>query len=206
MIKKTLFSAGFAERDPFRIFDKVERVVSPDELHTNGMLILWGGEDISPSLYGQAVVGARAPSNPSNRDKMEKALFEKAVELGIPVIGVCRGAQLACALSGGTLFQHIEGGHHGDHLIETKDGAILETSSCHHQALNLAKVDHELLAWDKDREVRVFTDLDTFKTVIPEVAILNKTKTLAIQGHPEWMSYNSPFNKWLSNILMEKFA
>lgn len=206
MNTNTLFSAGFSERDPFGIFDNVVRVIKPEELTTNGMLILWGGEDISPGIYKQEVVHARAPSKPSSRDIMEMNLFKRAVELGIPVIGVCRGAQLACALSGGTLYQHIQGGHHGDHEIETYDGQTMHTSSCHHQALNLEEVEHELLAWDKDRITVAFTDKEIRKVVIPEVVLLKKTKTFAIQGHPEWMHKKDTFVKWCAHQLVSRFA
>jgi len=203
---KTLFSAIYGEKDPFGIFDQTLRVTSPDQLSTEGMLILWGGEDISPALYGQDVVHARAGRLPSHRDLIEKALFEQAVKLGIPVIGVCRGAQLACALSGGKLFQHIQGGHHGEHLVETFDGKNLETSSCHHQALDLSNVDHDLLAWDKDRTTTAFTDTNVKSVIIPEVAILKKTNTFAIQGHPEWLSPKHPFVKWCASQIQLRFA
>ena len=170
------------------------------------MLILWGGEDISPAIYEQDVVHARAPNKPSARDTMEMNLFKQAVKLGIPIIGVCRGAQLACAMSGGTLYQHIQGGHHGDHEVETFDGQVMHTSSCHHQALNLEGVGHELLAWDKDRITVAFTDKEVTKVIIPEVVLLTETKTLAIQGHPEWMHKKDAFVKWCANLIQTRFA
>jgi len=203
---KTLYSAGYAEKDPFGIFDKCVRINSPEQLSTDGMLILWGGEDISPAIYDQAVIHARAPATPSARDIMEINLFNEAVKLGIPIIGVCRGAQLACALSGGTLYQHIQGGHHGDHEVETFDGKTMHTSSCHHQAFNLDNVDHELLAWDKDRSVTAYTDKEVKRVVIPEVVLLKKTNTFAIQGHPEWMHHKDAFVKWCANLLKTRFA
>ena len=203
---KTLYSAGFTENDPFGIFDKCVRVTKPEHLSTDGMLILWGGEDISPAIYEQDVVHARAPNKPSARDTMEMNLFKQAVKLGIPIIGVCRGAQLACAMSGGTLYQHIQGGHHGDHEVETFDGQVMHTSSCHHQALNLEGVGHELLAWDKDRITVAFTDKEVTKVIIPEVVLLTETKTLAIQGHPEWMHKKDAFVKWCANLIQTRFA
>ena len=200
-----LYSALYQEHDPFGIFSSVKLVGPDDKLKPDGMLILWGGEDISPSLYNQDVVHAHASKQPSKRDLNEISLFKQAVALGMPIIGVCRGAQLACALSGGTLFQHISGGHHGNHLVKTFDGKALETSSCHHQALNLEKVGHDLMAWDYDRITSAFTDKEIKEVVIPEVALLHKTKTLAIQGHPEWMKPTDPFVKWLSNLLQTRF-
>jgi len=200
-----LVSAYYSGKDPFAIFDSIVATVSPNKLQKGDCLILWGGEDISPALYDQPVVHARAGHQPSARDIVETNLFNQAVKLGIPIIGVCRGAQLACALSGGTLYQHIQGGHHQDHLVTTKDGHEFWTSSCHHQALNLDEVDHELLAWDKDRETTVYTDTEIKTVVIPEVAFLKDTQTFAIQGHPEWMTPNTPFVKWCANEIRRRF-
>lgn len=200
-----LFSAYYGSKDPFAIFSSTQTVSEPEELYTDGALILWGGEDISPALYKQKVVHARASKTPSNRDLIETALFKQAVKLGIPIIGVCRGAQLACALSGGTLYQHIQGGHHQDHSVETYDGQTLYTTSCHHQALNLEKVGHKLLAWDRDRTTIAYTDKETVEVTIPEVAILTETKTLAIQGHPEWMYPTHPFVRWCASEFKARF-
>lgn len=199
-----LYSAYYPEKDPFGIFKDVVTVHHPNLLDTDGALILWGGEDISPSLYGQKSVHAHAANTPSRRDQIETALFKTAVNLGIPIIGICRGAQLACALSGGTLFQHIVGGHHGQHEVSTYKNEVYTTSSCHHQALNLENVKHDLLAWDKDRVTVAKTDKDSVEVVIPEVAVLKDTKTFAIQGHPEWMRQDSPFVKWCAQELKER--
>jgi gamma-glutamyl-gamma-aminobutyrate hydrolase PuuD len=200
-----LVSAYYSGNDPFAIFGEVVAAVNPKKLQKGDVLILWGGEDISPAIYGQHVVHARAGHQPSARDVVETNLFNRAVELGIPIIGVCRGAQLACALSGGSLYQHIAGGHHQDHKVETKDGHTFTTSSCHHQALNLDNVNHELLAWDKDRETTVFTDKEVKQAIIPEVVYLKETKTFAIQGHPEWMTPTTPFVKWCADEIKRRF-
>lgn len=201
-----LVSGYYSGQDPFAIFSDVDAIVNPKHLTgKDEVLILWGGEDISPALYNQPVVRARAAKTPSVRDTIEKNLFDRAVELGIPIIGICRGAQLQCALSGGSLFQHIQGGHHEDHFVETKDGHSFRTSSCHHQALNLSNVEHELLAWDKDRVTVAYTDKDAVETVIPEVAYIPKTKSFAIQGHPEWMNPKSPFVVWCAQEIKKRF-
>lgn len=205
MIDKTLVSAYYKGGDPFAMFAKTDWAQTPDDLFDKDVLILWGGEDISPAIYGQEVKNARAGAKPSSRDIIESALFRRAVDDGIPIIGVCRGAQLACALSGGTVYQHIEHGHHQDHAVETMDGHTYFTSSCHHQALNLEGTKHELLAWDKGRKIKAFTDTDVpTEVVIPEVVFFPDTKCLAIQGHPEWMSPSSPFVQWLGKQIQTK--
>lgn len=199
MIDKTLFSAYYDANDPFHMFARHKRAMMPEDLQEDGVLILWGGEDISPSLYNQDVGMARAGAKPSARDIIEKRLFEKAVEMGLPIIGICRGAQLSCALSGGSVYQHIEGGHHTDHSVKTEDGNILYTSSCHHQALNVNGTVNKVLAWDNERVTKVFTDVDEDKVIIPEVVYFPKTNCIAIQGHPEWLSPTNPFVRWCGN-------
>lgn len=202
-----LYSAYYRENDPFKIFDRVCHVIDKTELKNDGALVLWGGSDISPSLYNQEVVHANAQKKPSERDIIEAELFKQAVKLGMPIIGICRGAQLACALSGGTVYQHIERGHHNTHKVETKDGHVFYTSSCHHQALNtkdLPQEDFEVLAWDFNRVTRVFTDKDSDEIVIPEVVHFKKARTFAIQGHPEWMNPDDPFVKWCNMQMKER--
>ena len=202
-----LQSAYYSEKDPFGIFDRTDSVKSVRGLYPDAALILWGGEDISPSLYNQPSVHAHASDYCSMRDIVERNLFEEAVALGMPIIGICRGAQLACALSGGSVFQHINGGHHRKHLIETYDGQQLETSSCHHQALDLRNLnadDYELLAWDHDRITTAHTDTYAVDVVIPEVVWFKKTKTFAIQGHPEWMNMTSAFVQWCAKEIQKR--
>lgn len=195
-----LYSALFQQHDPFGIFDGTITVSSPKQLKEDGTLILWGGEDISPSVYKQLPVHTHANKTPSKRDLAEIALAKRAMELGMPIIGVCRGAQLMCCLSGGTLFQHIEGHHHQTHLIKTYQGTSMRTSSCHHQALNINGTNGEILAYD-EIPVTVFTDTDHEYTTIPEVVYFKETRTFAIQGHPEWMHEESEFVSWCSSEL-----
>lgn len=198
-----LYSAYYSSQDPFGIFDGVEAVHDPRQLNEPGVLVLWGGEDISPSIYNQEPVHARAGSKPSMRDMTEINLAKAAIKKGIPIVGVCRGAQLMCALSGGTLYQHIIGNHHSAHVIKTTDGDEMTTSSCHHQALNLKNTDGHVLAYDPVA-VKAFTDKEELDNVIiPEVVFFKKNKTLAIQGHPEWMSPKSQFVQWCSKQIKE---
>ena len=66
-------------------------------------LIIGGGDDIGPELYGGALkVTARIDRE---RDKLESRLAKAAYENGIPVLGICRGAQMLNVARGGTLHQ-----------------------------------------------------------------------------------------------------
>ena len=69
-------------------------------------LLLGGGGDVLPSLYGEAThptfSGAEA-----GRDEYEIALVRLALEANIPVVAICRGVQLLNVALGGTLIQDI---------------------------------------------------------------------------------------------------
>ena len=73
-------------------------------------LVLGGGADICTLRYGQP----REPETEDpevERDEMEIALLQQATELGLPVLGICRGFQLFNIFHGGTLHQHIGEAH-----------------------------------------------------------------------------------------------
>jgi len=68
-------------------FGHADQVTDPDELD-HDLLILWGGEDISPSLYGEPVVASHAGSRPSMRDETEMALAKERLRWVFPSL-VC---------------------------------------------------------------------------------------------------------------------
>lgn len=164
-------------------------------------LVIWGGEDISPSLYGQRASRSTGAGNIlSRRDLAESSACLEAIKRGIPIIGVCRGAQLVCALAGGRLIQHVTG-HGGSHSMTTNDNRTLITSSVHHQMMYPYDVNHELLAWSTtNRSTTYVTEDDKQDEGMEdkreaEVVYFPDIKALAIQGHPEFMNNpeNDPF-------------
>jgi len=68
-------------------------------------LIIAGGADISPELYGERP-GPLTVSNPE-RDRAEWVLLREALADGLPVLGICRGMQLLAVAHGGRLHQHL---------------------------------------------------------------------------------------------------
>ena len=193
---------GSRRCDPFdQIYGRTLEVTGADV--TAGKVdavVIWGGADISPSLYGQpASQMTHARAELSSRDEIEADIFHSAVSAGVPIIGVCRGAQLACALSGGKLVQHV-GGHGGSHPITLSDGGSIVTTSVHHQMMfpfDMPVDDWNLLAWTKDKlsASYVLTDDDIRQEIPcePEIVWFPKTRALAIQGHPEFDTEDSPF-------------
>lgn len=69
-------------------------------------LVLSGGADVDPALYGQQPHEKTSPPR-ADRDAWEQALIRRAVERRIPFLGICRGAQLLNVALGGTLHQHL---------------------------------------------------------------------------------------------------
>lgn len=69
-------------------------------------LLFSGGQDVNPELYGERPAdkcGAICPQ----RDAMERALLDIALESDKPVLGICRGLQFINAALGGTLWQDL---------------------------------------------------------------------------------------------------
>ncbi len=67
-------------------------------------VILSGGNSINPSLYGNNDLKLQDVSD--RRDKCEIRILEKAIEMRIPVLGICRGLQLINVFFGGVLVNN----------------------------------------------------------------------------------------------------
>ncbi|WP_424448540.1 gamma-glutamyl-gamma-aminobutyrate hydrolase family protein [Microbacterium arborescens] len=123
----------------------------------NGLdgLVLTGGLDVQPELYGAERHPLTDPARP-DRDDWELALLRGARRRGIPVFGICRGLQLINVAAGGTLHQHlpdalgtdrfrIGGGVFADNVVLVDDdtrlaGLVgageLSVKSYHHQGVD----------------------------------------------------------------------
>lgn len=205
---------GTGDFEPFDQRYKDSLLVTPADIKNGApidALVVWGGEDISPSLYRSSVspfCGATATQ--SRRDKLEASAMLACIGLGIPIIGVCRGAQLACALSGGKLIQHVTG-HAGTHPITTDDGRELLTSSVHHQMMYPwdVKDGFKVVAWSSNRRSSRYETGEgeeaisehAGEMVEPEIVWFERTKSLAIQGHPEFMQPGCEFVRYVMGLV-----
>src|SRR5205807_1020154 len=79
--------------DPSAVLDRVDGI------------LLTGGLDVDPTLYGEA----RHPTTETapERDRFEVPLSKAAVERDVPLLAICRGVQVLNVAAGGTLVQDI---------------------------------------------------------------------------------------------------
>lgn len=70
-------------------------------------IIIGGGNDIAPDLYDELFEPENPPRHDPARDAFEKRVLEKVLATGLPVLGICRGAQLLNVVLGGNLHQDI---------------------------------------------------------------------------------------------------
>ena len=69
-------------------------------------LLLMGGPDVDPMMYGQTASSQVYGVSPQ-QDQFEVAMLQGALANQLPVLAVCRGMQLANVVLGGTLVQHL---------------------------------------------------------------------------------------------------
>lgn len=95
------------------------KIGQPVPWETLDGLLVTGGEDIDPALYGAAPHATYSGNRP--RDAAELRWATQAFARHLPVMGICRGSQLLNALLGGTLVQDIP--TQVQHALVHKDGA-----------------------------------------------------------------------------------
>ena len=148
---------------------------APEVLAVLDGLLLAGGADLDPALYGADAHAETAGLRP-DRDAGELAALRAADDLDLPVLGVCRGMQLMTVAAGGTLHQHLpevvgheshrpEPGVYGRHDVRLAPGsrvaAVLGTSvtvsSYHHQGVDSAGA-LTVTGWAEDGSVEAVED------------------------------------------------
>jgi gamma-glutamyl-gamma-aminobutyrate hydrolase PuuD len=83
---------------------------SPDEklaMESFSGLVLTGGTDVNPALFGETP-GAETDPPDQERDRCEIALLDQAMNMDLPVLGICRGMQMLNVHHGGSLAQHLD--------------------------------------------------------------------------------------------------
>ena len=183
--------------------DNTNRAVA-EALSCDGLL-LPGGADIEPALYGR-VRDEKCGKPNELRDKNEFEIFNAFVKTGKPILGICRGFQLINVACGGTLHQDIadiKKCSHSDflkratvvHAVTVNENTMLYkifekneigVNSLHHQAVE--SVGENLIASAVSE--------DGF---IEGLELNNHPFCVAVQWHPEHMSKNDALQQKLFN-------
>ncbi|HVW83486.1 MAG TPA: gamma-glutamyl-gamma-aminobutyrate hydrolase family protein [Bryobacteraceae bacterium] len=157
--------------------------------HVNG-LVLTGGDDVDPALYG-AVPHPETGAPDRERDEFESALLRDALRRDMPVLAICRGMQLFNVVQGGTLIQHLPGTEKHrqrsggapvhDVAIGPPLASMLNTertgvNSRHHQAV------------DRLADGLVVTARDPEDGVVEGFVLPSASFAVAVQWHPEDMA------------------
>jgi putative glutamine amidotransferase len=183
-------------------------VITWNKDETYDAILFEGGSDIHPSIYNDKNIATSAGKDLSKRDNVEVEAMKDAIDKGALIIGICRGAQLACALAGGKLVQDVSN-HHGTHNVTTIDGNNFNVSSVHHQQMYPWTVDHDLLAWTPKHfsDNYIGDELDESKhEVEPEAVFFPTINALAFQWHPEWYASQGEIDFTITKIKERLYA
>jgi putative glutamine amidotransferase len=162
-------------------------------------LLLSGGGDIDPSLYGDSTRHEKTYGIHQGRDDLELALARAALERDMPTLCICRGIQVLNVALGGTLYQDVAGefseeishrqqdqhiskeepGHEvtvqpDSLLASTYGSSTIAVNSFHHQSLKEIAPDLRVNAVAPDGTIEA-------------VEHPGKTWVLGVQWHPEMM-------------------
>ena len=158
-------------------------------------LVLTGGVDVDPQLYGESPIPNLGKVDPK-RDHFEMEITRKALSIGKPILAICRGHQVLNVALGGTLYQdvpsQVEGSikhyaktplYYPSHSVEVKEGSRLHgmfgkeelgVNSFHHQAVKDLGEGLVARAWAPDG-------------VIEAMELPGDAFVLGVQWHPERM-------------------
>ena len=155
-------------------------------------LILCGGGDVLPSLYGQENTASSLLD--LRRDESEQKLIHTYAQAGKPILGICRGMQILNVAFGGTLIQDLpqeQRPFHGgakpdrvhpiraleDSVLHRLYGEVFPVNSYHHQAVDILAPGFRAIAWSEGGVV--------------EAMVHDSLPILALQFHPERMAYGN---------------
>ncbi|MDQ4118333.1 MAG: gamma-glutamyl-gamma-aminobutyrate hydrolase family protein [Actinomycetota bacterium] len=193
-----VYFAGYADRlaDAGALPVHVPVRAGPGEVITRlDALVLTGGSDVDPDLYGETALPGTRPDR--GRDLREMALLAAALDRDVPVLAICRGVQLLNVHLGGTLVQHLHGhplGGDATHDVTFTPGSVLHdvygaaarVNSLHHQAVATAGSGVECVGHTTDGVV--------------EAVELPGRDVVGVQWHPEQLTRPDPVFAWLTDV------
>ncbi len=172
----------------------------PDQLH--GMII-GGGDDIDPAHYG--ATGAAGAIYDAKRDSLELQMIALAVKWALPVLGICRGAQLINVFKQGNLLSDLRPLRtktpNRNSLFAIKYAAIdkqsklrailqssrVKVNSLHHQAIDHVGEGLSAVAFDDDGFVQA-------------IEATGQRYLVGVQWHPEYLPCRTPQTRLFASL------
>lgn len=176
----------------------------------DGLIIPGGDEDINPAFYGQEIISDKVKVN-DTRANFEFALTKKALEMNMPLLGICNGMQMINVVQGGTLIQHLPDVIKSDinheqpkpkdvptHLIKLVENTILANlsessevmvNSTHHQAIDRLGQDLIVSAYAHDG-------------VIEAIESIKHKFAVGVEWHPEYANSKLDQNLFSQLVLI----
>jgi gamma-glutamyl-gamma-aminobutyrate hydrolase PuuD len=179
-----------------------------DDIHDADLIQFIGGEDVTPSYYGEQT----HPATHSNkhRDATEALVYDYCRKYGKPMVGICRGGQFLHVMNGGSMWQDVKGhAIYGTHDATDLDtGIVLPVTSTHHQMMRESEHGVTLLVgthhscgykehMNMDTPARVECNVDVEAVYYPE------TDCLCFQPHPEFIDGTEQCRAYYFNRIAE---
>jgi len=179
-------------------------------------LVLTGGGDVHPALYGVSEAIDRVEEVNELRDAFEFKVIEKALEREIPILGICRGMQVMNVYLGGTLIIDLPIAGYDDHATHDGQefchplaidphsmlGSIIgpnphKVNSIHHQAVD-----------QLGKGLKVVAKSDDGITEALEWVLKDRMPfLLLVQWHPERMvDFDNPCSRNVAEYFMKEVS
>ncbi len=168
------------------------------------LVVFTGGVDVDPALYG-AKKHPKTETPSPERDQADMAIYKICLDNGIPMLGVCRGAQFLHVMNGGKLYQHVTN-HYGDHSMWIKDAQgsrNINVSSVHHQAVVPNEPGGMKILGDASKAATRFLETEEPEKghhFDVEAFFYPDTCCLGVHGNPEYRGYPEFANWTLEQI------
>jgi putative glutamine amidotransferase len=158
-------------------------------------LIVTGGSDISPTAYGSSERPFSPPD--TERDAFELEAIEHAATNDMPILGICRGAQLLNVYRGGSLhadIAHLRPDTANNNTVLPRKLVCIEpdsrlaegvtrtrlmVNSLHHQAVKVLGRNLRIVALDGDQ-------------IVQGIESTESGLLLGVQWHPEYLFWQKP--------------